>query len=1600
MSPSVRTSLRHCILSAICCVFAITAPVRARQACAGEWTFAAWPAARSEHHLAYDAARAVSVLFGGRDASGVLLNDTWTWDGTTWREMATAAAPSARTQGAMAYDAARQRVVLFGGQVGGVNNRETWEWDGAAWSLRSTTGPSARFAHTMVYDSAIQRVVVFGGQDSSNLQGDSWSWDGTTGAWTQIPTTITPGQGGVTGHQHASSYDSARSRHVLFSVQGGAVTWERTGNNWSLFSNSAPPAGRAKATMAFVPGLGGNGASVLFGGNGGGSSDTNLWAWNGASWSVAQASSVQGPGPREGHTMAYDSARGVVLMFGGSVPGGGTASANNETWEWSASTGWKQVMVPTPRESHAMAYDAARGEMVLFGGIVSNGGTVSQETWVRSGGRWSRRLTGAPIAMGGRYGHAMSYDERAQRVTLYGGRLQGGGLAGAGMWEWDGAQWTTRSSALTPAARSNSAMVYSRAALGSGRSVLAGGVLSSGAASADSWAWDGVTGEWQAIGALPNPLTAHTMAYDARDGVIVAFGGRTSAGTPPSIAQHRTLYRLDANLLGWTQLLPGAGLWPSPRERHVMLFDGSTNTTVMIGGIADDQNAGALYSDVWEWDNRLQQWTLRTPSGMAPPGIRRHASAADPDRAEIVVFGGSLSANTMSGGIASGRTQSEWVFASPRVSRWKTFAGGSYGNALNWECDRLPGVESAIVVEREGFNPMLPAGTPTWPVNINVTSAPQAARSLDVRWDSVTFNLLQNLSLLAPGDMADPSLIVGGVSNEPSTLRLINTNPSGSATSLTASAGVIGRDAGSSGLMSVSGQRVRLVTTDDVVIGANGAGEVRVEDRAQLMFGGSGTRLSIGESGVGTMRVTGPGARAQSTKGTGISGEIVIGENAGSTGLLSVSAGAAFFADTDDLLVGDGGQGTVEIVGGNALLQTNSFNSAVIGRQAGSNGTLRIDASEWREGVSVPTVGLGGTGVVQISSGAIVGDRGLSLASHGTLRGDGTVVGDVFNLGNVWPDPSLSVGSATRGRIEAHGSYVQIGLPPGAGSGAQSGRLTLDVSGPNAGETSELALTGPALLAGELRVRLQNGYLPPAGFARTVITGPTRGGTTFDVAFLPGFPDDRFMRVVYGATADADLVSLEVGALAPRLSVPGAQASAAPSSLIDATGGDIDGDGRDDAILITPGNPGTLIILFSRGVDGAGQFLGFWSALSYPIGNTPRGVACAQLDDVPGLDIAVADTDGTLRIFTNNDNWVTTTQGVTGSFTAQPVVSGLGSLQAISAADLNGDGVTDLVLADSVAGAVIVLRGTGGGDFVAQAPLVLGSGASPSSVDIGDLDDDKDLRRPSIIASGGGNITDGAGNPMSRIFVLENATASMGAPVSFAPVVTFDVPGEIRDVAIRNLNPASQDDAFGEVLAVTQRGDEASVVVLRNQESSTGVALSPPVLLPIGVDATSVAAVDLDEDGDPDLGVAARPDGQSDRRVRVLRSEVSQGSQLAFSPAPDLPNPTGASAPALVKAWDISGDGRADLVAIRPTGGSEGMADGGVSLPSIAVRVNRAVQGDANRDGRVDFLDLNIILSDFGQVGAGRRGDVNGDGRVDFFDLNLILSHFGQAVGG
>jgi hypothetical protein len=86
------------------------------------------PPARTNSSLAYEARIGKVVLFGGYNyVGGQALNDTWTWNGTTWSQVQTTYTPQGRYGSAMCYDPYFEGLVLFGGYfTGGPYTNQTW----------------------------------------------------------------------------------------------------------------------------------------------------------------------------------------------------------------------------------------------------------------------------------------------------------------------------------------------------------------------------------------------------------------------------------------------------------------------------------------------------------------------------------------------------------------------------------------------------------------------------------------------------------------------------------------------------------------------------------------------------------------------------------------------------------------------------------------------------------------------------------------------------------------------------------------------------------------------------------------------------------------------------------------------------------------------------------------------------------------------------------------------------------------------------------------------------------------------------------------------------------------------------------------------------------------------------------------------------------------------------------------------------------------------------------------------------------------------------------------------------------------------------------
>lgn len=138
------------------------------------------PSARYGAAMAFDPGLGRLVLFGGR-AAGQRMADTWEWDGTNWTQFTPSSAPFARFWHSMAYDSQVGHVVVFGGDhiepfgLGPIN--DTWSWDGTQWRQEWTSAaPSARAGQTIALDTN-GRIVMFGGSDEGNpgiFPTDTW----------------------------------------------------------------------------------------------------------------------------------------------------------------------------------------------------------------------------------------------------------------------------------------------------------------------------------------------------------------------------------------------------------------------------------------------------------------------------------------------------------------------------------------------------------------------------------------------------------------------------------------------------------------------------------------------------------------------------------------------------------------------------------------------------------------------------------------------------------------------------------------------------------------------------------------------------------------------------------------------------------------------------------------------------------------------------------------------------------------------------------------------------------------------------------------------------------------------------------------------------------------------------------------------------------------------------------------------------------------------------------------------------------------------------------------------------------------------------------
>ncbi len=272
---------------------------------------------------------------------------------------------------------------------------------------------------------------------------------------------------------------------------------------------------------------------------------------------------------------------------------------------------FKAIPSPGKRNWHALTYDGARQELIMFGGGSQEAGRNSQDTWaLAADGNWVRRAD----MVDGRYAPAMTFDAARGEVVVFGGEQYGPRQE---TFVWNGTNWIRRSTPQTPPSRYHTRMVYDSARQ---NVVLFGGY--NNAVLGDTWIWNGTNWNNAAPSNAPSARYAFDMVYDSAKGEVILFAGYNG-----------TTNLSDTwvwNGTNWAQKFPQVS--PPVRSSHQMAYDSSRNETLLFGGAGESG-----LNDTWVWNG--SNWFQRIPA-VKPPALWAGALGYDQLRQRVVLFGG------------------------------------------------------------------------------------------------------------------------------------------------------------------------------------------------------------------------------------------------------------------------------------------------------------------------------------------------------------------------------------------------------------------------------------------------------------------------------------------------------------------------------------------------------------------------------------------------------------------------------------------------------------------------------------------------------------------------------------------------------------------------------------------------------------------------------------------------------------------------------------------------------------------------------------------------------------------------------------------------
>jgi len=346
-----------------------------------------------------------------------------------------------------------------------------------------------------------------------------------------------------------------------------------------------------------------------------------------------------------------------------------------------------------------------------------------------------------------------------------------------------------------------------------------------------------------------------------------------------------------------------------------------------------------------------------------------------------------------------------------------------------------------------------------------------------------------------------------------------------------------------------------------------------------------------------------------------------------------------------------------------------------------------------------------------------------------------------------------------------------------------------------------------------------------------------------------GFPDILgLVSTSVGASATQGYVSTRLQTSAGTFAMPTRfGVGMGPSNLVVA---DVNGDGKPD-LVVANANDQTVSVRFA---DPARP--GFFQpaiVLATP-GRSPLDVAVGDFNGDGLMDVVVAASGAnSVLVFT---------QTAAGTFNAPVAYAVGGDPQAVTVADLDGNGRADIAVATS-ANTVSVLLQTSAGVF---APAVdYATGVQPVAIKAADLNGDGKL---DLLTANYGAATSPGTQGLSVL--LQGAAGTFAAPVNYTTAYRPTA------LAIGDLNGDGRPDVA--VACEGLPGDPGAVSVFLQSATTAGVLL-PAVNYGGVYGPMGVAIADIDGDGHPDLVLA---DGGIVVRLNSAATPGTFGSPVFF----------------------------------------------------------------------------------------------------------------------